>query len=124
MTRGRAEERSWDRARARAEALDAAAELARPAGQPVTRPASHALLAHLATLRAQAHVARWRDVDAATRRAAMAWVVRHRWARRTVEQRRAVGIRLARAHWGLRLPHPHPPPPPPPSPRPPPPPPP
>jgi hypothetical protein len=29
----------------------------------------------------------------------MSWVVRHRWARTTVEQRRAVGIALARAHW-------------------------
>jgi len=99
MTRRRAEERSWDRARARAEALDAAAELARPAGQPVTRPASHALLAHLATVRAQAHVARWRDVDAATRRAAMAWVVGHRWARTTDEQRHAVALALNRARW-------------------------
>jgi hypothetical protein len=29
----------------------------------------------------------------------MVWVVRHRWARTTVEQRRAVGVALARAHW-------------------------
>src|SRR5262249_61076898 len=104
MTRGRAEERSWDRARARAEALDAAAELARPAGQPVTRPASHALLAHLATVRAQAHVARWRDVDAATRRPARAWVVGHRWAPTTDEQRHAVAPALNRARW--KQPHP------------------
>jgi len=29
----------------------------------------------------------------------MAWVVGHRWARTTGEQRRAVGVALARAHW-------------------------
>jgi hypothetical protein len=36
-------------------------------------------------------------VDAATRRACMAWVVRHRWSRTTVEQRHAVALALNRA---------------------------
>ena len=58
-----------------------------------------ALLVHLANVRDRANAARWRGVEPVTRSALMSWVVRHRWARTTVEQRRAVGIALARAHW-------------------------
>jgi hypothetical protein len=108
MTRRRAQERGWERACARAEALEVAAELpaARaetrgevPTGKPARRTPSPALRAHLANVRDRAHAARWRDVDPVSRSAIMSWVVRHRWARTTVAQRRAVGIALARAHW-------------------------
>lgn len=106
MNRLLAQERGWERARARAEALAAAAELAAPPVQPAKRPPSPALLAHLANVRVLGHRARWRGVDAATRSAFMSWLVKHRWARTTVEQRRAVGVALARAHWGPAPPDP------------------
>lgn len=98
LTRRLAEERSLERARARAATL-AAADAIVPPAHPAKRRPSPALLAHLATVRGRGHHARWCRVDAATRSAVMSWVVRHRWARTTVEQRRAVGIALARAHW-------------------------
>src|SRR5262249_60928786 len=99
MTCRRAQERGWERARARAAMRDAAAELANSPVGPAKRPPSQALLVHLANVRNRLNAARWRGVEPVTRSALMSWVVRQRWARTTAEQRRAVGIALARAHW-------------------------
>jgi hypothetical protein len=99
MTRRRAQERGWERARARAAMRDAAAEFANSPVEPAKRLPSQALLVHLANVRNRANAARWRGVEPVTRSALMSWVVRQRWARTTAEQRRAVGIALARAHW-------------------------
>ena len=98
FSRRLAEARSLERARTRAAAL-AVTELTVPRIPRATGAPSPALLAHLARVRPRGHRARWQGVDAATRSAFMAWVVRHRWARTSPELRRAVGVALARAHW-------------------------
>lgn len=110
MTRRRAEERGWQRARARAEALDARAELAAarariperaedcrvgPGGVRVTAKR----LAQLANVRARGGRNTWRGVDAPTRSVIMAQRVQCRWARATVEHRHAVALALNHARW-------------------------
>lgn len=94
-----AEARSLERARARTQTILAATEQTVPPIQAAAGAPSPALLAHLARVRPRGHRARWQGVDAATRSAFMAWVVRHRWARTSPEERRAVGVALSRAHW-------------------------
>jgi hypothetical protein len=106
FSRHLAEARSLARARAREESLRPKNDLAAAPVEHDRRPPSPALLVHLASVRDRANAARWRGVEPATRSALMSWVVRHRWARTSVEQRRAVGVALARAHWGPAPPDP------------------
>ncbi len=85
--RRRAEERGWDRARARAAALAAAAERAADQLAAATPPPS-----------TSKHAARWRFVPAAQRHAYMATLRRIRWTRdATPEARRAATAAAAAA---------------------------
>jgi hypothetical protein len=114
FSRRLAEARSLERARTRAEALAARAELATARGDPSARvPESAeacrvgpggvrvtaARLAQLATVRARGGRNCWRGVDAATRSTIMAQRVRCRWARASSEERHAVAIALNHARW-------------------------
>jgi hypothetical protein len=94
LARRLAEERGLERARARAEALRAAAELVTPV-EPAKRTPSPAQLRQLAAARAR----RWAGADGATRRVLMGRLVALRWRKTTAEHRHHVGIVLSRARW-------------------------
>src|SRR5262245_35294349 len=95
ISRRLAEQRSRERAAARAETLAARAELAAPPVESAKRTLSPTQLAQLAAVRAH----RWAGVDAAARRAFMGRLAALRWRKTTAAQRHQVGIMLGRARW-------------------------